>query len=151
MLRRFLGLPPKTTGPRRTEVFDPVLGNLTLEPSDQQWWEVQLILGSRPVTFAIGGDQEPSGVLLQHARDIVATFPVFEARITAFLAHEAQQAYARHANLASEARALRIEGINLFWPDRPEDGMIYFTGAAEGRVWRCDYVGREPRALGFDS
>jgi hypothetical protein len=37
------------------------------------------------------------------------------------------------------------------WPDRPDDGMIYFDGpGTEERIWRCDYVGRRAQDLGFD-
>ena len=44
-----------------------------------------------------------------------------------------------------------LEGVCLFWPDRPDDGMIYFQGPDESRVWRCDYVSRKPRGPNFDS
>jgi hypothetical protein len=52
---------------------------------------------------------------------------------------------------SKEMAELTIEDVCLFWPDRPNDGMIYFHGPDETRVWRCDYVNREPRDLGFDS
>jgi hypothetical protein len=39
----------------------------------------------------------------------------------------------------------------LFWPHRPNDGMIFFDGPDECRCWRCDLIGRVPVGLGFDS
>jgi hypothetical protein len=54
------------------------------------------------------------------------------------------------APFAGEIRQLVIEDVCLFWPTRPDDGMIYFKGPNAFRVWRCDYIGRTPVALGFD-
>ena len=132
---------------RLSSLADPVLGTLVLESDDHLWCETRLELGGRPITFLIGGDQEPSPGLLQHARDIVAAWPEFEARVAAFLLREADV----HSRDSSEIRALRIDSIELWWQDRPDDGMIYFTGSSERRLWRCDYIGRQPRDLGFDS
>jgi hypothetical protein len=53
---------------------------------------------------------------------------------------------------ADEIRQLVIDTVHLPWSDRPDDGMIYFTGPAdELRSWRCDYVNRKPTALGCDT
>jgi len=67
-----------------------------------------------------------------------------------FLADEARTV--KHlTQFADEIRQLTIEDVCLFSPDRPEDGMIYFNGSDEFRVWRCDYVALKRRRLGFDS
>ena len=50
-----------------------------------------------------------------------------------------------------EDTLLPPEDVWLFWPDRPDNGMIYFQVPDESRVWRCDYVSRKPRGPGFDS
>jgi hypothetical protein len=41
--------------------------------------------------------------------------------------------------------------VCLFWPERPNDGMLYFKGPDETRVWRSDYRNRLAEGLGFDS
>ena len=79
-------------------------------------------------------------------------WPGFSRKVADFLEREAREMEgARQPRPAEEIRQLTLESICLFWPDRPDDGMLYFDGPDEYRVWRCDYVDREPRALGFDS
>ena len=67
-----------------------------------------------------------------------------------FLADEARTVKCL-TQYADEIRQLAIQDVCLFWPDRPDDGMIYFKGPDEFKVWRCDYVARKPQGLGFDS
>src|SRR5262245_36018124 len=84
------------------------------------------------------------------AQDIVRSLPEFEQSVSAFLAEEARSV--KHlTRFADEIRQLTIEDVCLFWPHRSDDGMIYFKGPDEFRVWRCDYVARKPQGLGFDS
>lgn len=104
------------------------------------------MIETQEIGFTIGGDTEPSPVLIAHAQEIVRSFPEFRQRVGAFLAAEAL----RLPVFAEEIRELEIEEICLFWPIRPDDGMIYFRGPDEFRVWRCDYIGRSPVGLGFD-
>jgi hypothetical protein len=85
--------------------------------------------------------------LIADALDIVQTLDDFERMIAEFLVEEAR----RQGRFADEIRQLAIEDVCLFWPDRPDDGMTYFKGNDEFRLWRCDYVGRKSEALGFDS
>ena len=52
----------------------------------------------------------------------------------------------------SELARLEIDNISLFWPDRPNDGMIFFRGSEhDNRLWRCDYIARKPTGLGCDT
>jgi hypothetical protein len=69
--------------------------------------------------------------------------------IQEFLQKEADQVKVLR-RFAGEIRQLKIEHISLFWPKRHNDGMIYFRGPDKYRVWRCDYVDRKPKGLGFD-
>ncbi len=109
-----------------------------------------MTIGNKTVGFKIGGKGKPDAQLLVHAHDIVHSFPEFEQKVSAFLADEAHNVkYLRR--FADEIRQLQIEHVNLVWPKRPDDGMIYFKGPDQFRVWRCDYVARKPRGLGFDS
>ena len=130
-------------------VPDSVLGELRLS-DDAEWWEGHTTVASRTVGFNLGGQGRPDARLIAHARDIIRSLPEFERMVSAFLADEARTC--KHlTRFADEIRQLTIDHVNLFWPDRPDDGMIYFTGPDEFRVWRCDYVARKPRGLGFDS
>ena len=138
---------PKADGPR--SVTDAVLGELRLS-DDAEWWEGHIAVGGRTVGFKIGGEGMPDTKLIAHAHDNVRSLPVFEQSVATFLADEAHRV--KHlTQYADEIRQLVIEDICLFWPDRPDDGMIYFKGPDKFRGWRCDYVSRKPHGLGFDS
>lgn len=137
---------PTADWPR--SVTDSVLGELRLSDG-AEWWEGRITVGSRTLGCKIGGESQPDSRLMAHAHDIVRSLPEFEQLVSAFLADEARTV--KHlTRFADEIQQLRIEDVCLFWPDRPDDGMIYFKGPDESRVWRCDYVGRKPRGLGFD-
>ena len=129
----------------RHSVSDPVIGELVLS-SDGDWWEGSLTVDGTSVQFQLGGDREPSLALISHAHDIIREFAVFSRTVSEFLDSEA----AAQAASADEIRQLALESVCLFWPDRPNDGMLYFNGADEYRVWRCDYINRKPQGLGFD-
>ena len=138
---------PTVDWPR--SVTDSVLGELRLS-DEAAWWEGRATIGSKTVGFMIGGEGKPDARLIAHAHDIVRSLPEFEQSVSEFLAGEARTV--KHlTRFTDEIRQLTIEDVCLFWPDRPDDGMIYFKGPDEFRVWRCDYVARKPRGLGFDS
>ncbi len=129
-------------------VTDTVLGNLLLSEKGK-WWDGSVRVGEYVVGFKIGGSGGPDGRLLEHAHDIVHSFINFRTGVREFLEKEASQV--KHLKpFAEEIRQLEIEDVCLFWPKRPHDGMIYFRGPDQYRIWRCDYVDREPRGLGFD-
>jgi hypothetical protein len=137
---------PTTDWPR--SVIDSVLGELRLS-DDATWWEGSITVESRKVGFKIGGEGKPDGRLVAHAHDIVRSLPEFEHSVSAFLAGEARTV--KHlTRYSDEIRQLTIEDICLFWPDRPDDGMIHFKGPDESRLWRCSYVARKPQGLGFE-
>jgi hypothetical protein len=138
---------PTADWPR--SVTDAVLGELRLS-ADADWWEGRAAVGSKTVGFKIGGEGRPDAKLLAHAHDIVRSLAVFEQSVAAFLAAEARTV-THLTPYTDEIRQLTIESVCLFWPDRPDDGMIYFNGPDQFRVWRCDYIARKPRRLGFDS
>ena len=127
-------------------VADSDLGPLTWS-EDGDWWEADVKIGERKFGIKIGGESSPDAALLAHARNIVGSFDEFRQKVLAFLALEA----ARSDRFADEIRGLEIQDVCLFWPERPDDGMIYFSGPDEFRLWRCEYVDRKPTQLGFDS
>jgi hypothetical protein len=134
-------------GPKPTYA-DAQFGAMPFD-ADVGRWYVDLPNGdSPPVRITIAGDEAPAPALLAHARDFAADLPGMLARIAAFLETESR---ANDPGLAQEIRALEVDSVELMWAGRPDDGMIYFRGGDDDRLWRCDYVARRPRSLGFDS
>jgi hypothetical protein len=148
-IRRIMGILSKLFGsrPPREPFDDPVLG--ALQPTeDGDCWEVKYRSGAEAIGFLIAGGDKPSEMLIAHTRDVIQDISLFKANVREFLEAEKE-------NFPIEAHedidALTTEQLCLFWPDRPDDGMIYFEGSDEERIWRCDYIERQPKALGFDS
>jgi hypothetical protein len=128
-------------------VDDELLGPLVLNDGGTEGcWVARVVAHGRPICFEIAGRYEPAPKLVNHARDIFLGFDTFVAEIEGFLEAEA----ARMEPCAAEIRALAIRDITLFWPDRPDDGMIFFDGGNDCRCWRCELVGRAPIGLTFD-
>lgn len=138
----------KALGPKPTLlVEDPRLGVLTFAP-DVEAWRVTVPSSRGPLRFQISGTALPDEQLLGHAADLAAQANSFMDRVRAFLESEAHT----QTQWADEIRALELDEVCLLWPKRPNDGMLYFTGAqADLRLWRCDYVNRTPEGLAFDS
>ena len=132
---------------RTKEIHDAVLG--TLRWNEEDWWEADVRIDGRALGFKICGDCEPGAALMAHAREIFRSFKEFDRMVVEFLASQASQA-SQWPGASDEIRQLVIEDVCLFWPDRPNDGMIFFKGPDPYRLWRCDYVDRKPRGLGFD-
>ena len=128
----------------KRSVSDPALGELRLS-DEGDWWESTITHRHIKVQFQIGGDGEPSPPLIAHAHNIVSGLPAFALMLEEFIANEA----VRQPIAAEEIRQLKLESVYLSRP--PHDGMIYFHGPDEFRVWRCDYVNGKPQGLGFDS
>lgn len=125
---------------------DPVLGDL--QP-DETGWTVSVTAGGDAFSFTIGGGTEPDAALLAHARDILGGYPAFKKRVEEFVRSES---VAYPPDIKVEVAQLEIDSISLFWPDRPDDGMIFFRGPEnEFRLWRCDYIARKPTGLGCDT
>lgn len=126
-------------------VRDAVLGELIY--AHDAWWGGTVQTDDGNVGFRIGGDLSPDLTLLGHARDIVGSYGAFREQVQALISSEAS----RQEQFAQEIRSLEVKDVCLLWPDRPDDGMIYFSGSNASHLWRCDYVERVPVALGFDS
>jgi hypothetical protein len=86
---------------------------------------------------------------LQHAVDLVESAAQFMKTINEFLEAEA----AAQPKRAKSIRRLKLAEVCLFWPKRPDDGMLYFATeeADDQEVWRSDYVARMPSGLGCDT
>jgi len=135
--------------PRRTRpapLHDAVLGTLEFNV-ERSLWEARLGTAGNSLSIFIAGASAPDPKLLEHARAVAANESSFRVLVSSFLDREAPGFRGGEA----EVRSLRLESLELVWPDRPNDGMIYFEGGDSDRVWRCDYINRKPVGLGFDS
>ena len=148
MFKAIAKLFSSTPKPTPVDSTDAILGALRWSKDDEMW-EAQTKVGDDSIGFFIAGDTSPSFALVTHARDLVAKLPDFKGMVASFLADEAKQ-QKDLAHYAGEIGKLTIEHVCLMWLDRPDDGMIYFSGPDDCRCWRCDYVGRKPKGLGFD-
>lgn len=133
------------SAPSPEPVSDETLGLIQFN-SEEKIWVVRLgpVPGWR---ICIGGRVAPDQRLLAHARDVAANYEHFERSVSSFLQSEA----ANFPGAEKEILGLRLESVCLFWPARPNDGMLFFEGGEQGRLWRCDYIDRKPNGLSFDS
>jgi len=145
-LKRFLqGDPP----PIAEKIDDPILGTLTWSKDDEAWVSSPAHAGVG-FEFQISGTPEPDKALLAHAADILRRRDEFVAEVLACARAEGETVRSLHS-YRDEIAGLRVERVCLFWPDRPDDGMISLSGGRDYRLWRCDYIARKPKGLGFDS
>ncbi|MCB1227740.1 MAG: hypothetical protein KDK99_18120 [Verrucomicrobiales bacterium] len=145
-LKRFLqGAPP----PIAERIDDPILGTLTWSEEDDAWVSSATHSGV-DFEFQISGTPEPDKTLLSHATDILRRKDEFTAKVLAYVKSEGETVRSLHS-YRDEIAGLRIERVCLFWPNRPDDGMISLSGGRDYRQWRCDYIARKPQGLGFDS
>ena len=135
----------KSRLPKVPEYSHPDLGVLKLN-EELDWWEVKVEAHGDEFEFGIGGSDTPDERLIQHAIDILQDYPAFKQTVLKFLGDESKN----FKGYENEIQSLTLEQVCLCWPDRPEGGMIYFDGPDEFRVWRCDYVDRTPKGLGYD-
>src|SRR5262245_55734345 len=132
--------------PRRPAARDPILGELT---PDELGWTAKVSKDADQFEFTIGGVDVPDPALIAHAHDILNDFASFKKSINEFIETETRD---YPDEMKPMMVAFQIAHISLCWPDRPNDGMIYFRGPADDiGVWRCDYVNRKPRCLGCDT
>jgi hypothetical protein len=135
--------------PVAEKLVDPALGTLSWSKEDEAWLSSPEHDGLG-FAFQISGTPQPDESLVRHAADIARKKEEFIRSVRRFLSDEATSV--RHLSaFGEEIAGLKIERVCLFWPERPDDGMIFFDGGRDYRVWRCDYVGRTPKGLGFDS
>ncbi len=132
--------------PQRHPIQDSVLGAVVFS-EEEDLWEAKIEHNGSRFMIRIAGKEAPDPSLMQHAREVAAVADQFLEQVARFLKGQAAQFRGAEA----EIELLRLESLNLFWPNRPNDGMLYFDGGNKGRVWRCDYINRKPERLGFDS
>lgn len=130
-------------------IVDPVLG-LCVPDRDAGGWQATVEVNGRKIAFTLAGDVAPDPALLGHAQRIVGDLEAFERSVAEFLRRAA--AKVEVPKLRAEIESLVIDDICLSSPDRPLDGMIFFTGPCdEQRSWRCDYIDGQCHGLGCDT
>lgn len=132
--------------PPQESFTDPVLGELRM---GEVGWTVNISKGNDFFHFTIGGIKAPDAALLAHAQDILRDYDSFKKLVRDFIQVESIEF---PDDVKAELARLEIDDISLCWPERPDDGMIFFRGTDEDvGVWRCDYVARKPTNLGCDT
>ena len=141
ILQSLFGSPPV-----REPFSDPVLG--VLEPGETGW-TVNVVKGADKFEFTIGGVSKPDDALLAHAHDILDDYQSFKRAVKGCVEYESRD---YPEEVKAELAGLEIDNIALFWPARPNDGMVLFRGSEKDvGLWRCDYVDRKPTGLGCDT
>lgn len=126
-------------------IVDPTLGTTSFD-AEESLWVARLEGDEGDLRISIAGDGMPDVRLLERARVVAADRLAFHRRMRSFLEREAANVWGHEV----EVHSLRPQSLDLFWPERPDAGMVYFAGGAQGRVWRCDWIDGEPTGFGFD-
>lgn len=143
--------------PVAPSVLNAILGPLHYSKDDECWMTAE-DNANLPFRFFIAGNWDksltaisPDPRLIEHAECIARSPNGFLALVESFV--KSELATRRHLKgWAEEVAQLKVSALNLAWAERPNDGMIEFKGPDEFRLWRCDYVNRQPAGmLGFDS
>jgi hypothetical protein len=124
----------------------PRLGRIDFDP-DEALWIAKVRVSDQMIRLLFAGETAPDERLVLHGESILADFDRLALKVHAVLQAEA----ASRPRYAEEIRELVISDVCLLWPDRPDDGMIYFSASDRFRVWHCDYIDRVPQSLTFDS
>jgi hypothetical protein len=143
--------------PIEREIDNDVLGPLEYS-SDDEAWLARESSGRLQFGFYICGSddfstptQMPDPALVRQAECVALDQDRFVADVMAYVREESRTKRL-HKGWESEIAQLKIETLCLFWPKRPRDGQIYFSGGANYRLWRCGYLDGAPGGgLGFDS
>ena len=156
----FATLKRKLLGDRRPiqrRVENALLGPLVYSDDDEAWLTEENTT-SLKFGFYIRGsedystpEQVPDPGLIKQAESVVFTQDSFVAQVMAYVQHEAKTKRL-HRGWEEEIGELQIETLCLFWPKRPREGQISFSGGRNFRLWRCGYIDGKPGGgLGFDS
>jgi hypothetical protein len=116
---------------------------------DETGWKVSVSKDDDMIQFNISGTTMPDKGLLARARDILNDFKSFKESVRKYLETESSE-YPEDAQ--AEVASLKIDVICLNWPQRPNDGMIFFRGSeSDIGYWHCDLIAGEPTGLACDT
>jgi hypothetical protein len=143
--------------PIERQIENDILGTLVYSDDDEAWLTIPES-GKLKFGFYIAGSDDftapmrvPDPVLVKQAEAVALAQDQFVAEVMAYVQSECK-GKRMHRGWESEIADLRIETLCLFWPKRPRDGQISFSGGRNYRLWRCGYLDGKPGGgLGFDS
>lgn len=131
--------------PAPPAVADAVLGTVAFDTEEQLWTSTVQIDG-QAFKVNIAGVSSPDPSLLELARRVAEDARAFRQRLSSFLTQQGALAN----DTAGELSQLEMESLNLFWPDRPDSGMVFFREGSAGQIWHCDYINGEFGGLACD-
>ena len=129
---------------------DPLLGTLVRAPA-LHCWETTLVFGDHTVNVLIQGDEEPSPILLESARRVLADLEGLGRGLREHIVRQAHVEAAADPELAAELAAQRLSSIRWSSADDPGRAEIGLDGPDDGRFWYCEYVDGEFGPLDFDN
>lgn len=139
--------------PINREIDHPAIGKLLYSDDDEAWFS-DPTHNDAGIRFLIDGDWDsdaesisPATGLTTWAEEIVRDLGAFLAELQAFL--ESEKA-GRNKDYSDDIDALEVDFFMLGPEKRPGEGTIYFKENTADRCWRCDYLDKKPRLLGFD-
>jgi hypothetical protein len=143
--------------PIERQVENQVLGTLAYSDEDDAWLTSEEA-GSLQFGFYIVGSEDlttrtrkPDPGLVKQAETFALAQNQFVAEVMAYVQSESKSRQI-HKGWELEIAALKIETLCLFWPKRPRDAQISFSGGSNHRLWRCGYLDGKPGGgLSFDS
>src|SRR5687767_411402 len=129
----------------REPIQDPALGSAEWDSTARMW--VFPPHADRTFAIALAGQSTPDARLLPFARQLHASAQAFQRKVTAAIEAQASTT----PGIAETIRSLEIDVVDLNWPDRPRDGMVYFRGGEHDPLWRFDLINGQPVHLGCDT
>ena len=143
--------------PIERQIENEILGLLEYSNDDEAWLTRESSGRLKFAFYIRGADdlsapiQKPDPALVKQAESIALDQDQFVAEVMAYVQQESRTKRL-HKGWESEIAQLKIEMLCLFWPKRPRDGQISFSGGDNYRLWRCGYLDGKPGGgLGFDS
>lgn len=156
----FAALKRRLLGDRRPivrQIENEILGPLIYSDDDKAWLTEETskelkfgfyIAGSEDIASA---SQMPDPALIKQAESVARSQDQFIAEVMAYVNEECRTKRL-HKGWEGEIGQLQIETLCFFWPKRPRDGQISFSGGNNYRLWRCGYLDGKPcGGLSFDS
>ena len=130
-------------GPEYQKTYhSKILGEMIFN-RDNFCWESKKKINDDEVNFIVGGTKKPDDKLIKALEEIAKSFNEFQYIINEFLKEQTQ-------NAGEEILKLKISDIMYSRPDKPNNGMVFFRGTTNYKIWHCDLVKGKPKYLNYD-
>jgi hypothetical protein len=123
----------------RPQINDPVLGAIIFNPNERLW-QASVSFDGSYIYIGIKGDEAPSQVLLERAREIAEAAPGFRGRLAEFLKSESIAHFSNiphHEMYQREIAVLELDQLLLLFPDKPNLAFVLLAGGTLGK-WSVD-------------